>query len=573
MSKEYVENNRSWGLSINEFIWQPNSYQYSENLETRWPIGWITLASNRHSTTITSRVVAFFRNYGICDNGDVVQLDVSQTGFSVVGNLWLNSVLNCCEFQWYLFLARTSWLSRIPVSSFLAGTYWALQTNFITYTIKTGTNYTRLTTNTTSHRLPYVDTGSPSWLVLRDRDGNTISTIASAFSNWQRYVYSTAWDLNNWPYALTYNISANSWVNNIPMYNYYDDKLIFAIGNKVLYIQDLSNFVYLGMNLVVWQRVAGITWSWWYVKVYATQDNKDTKVLFRRGWEVTEEWFPAKPEQIVPLDWYVVRNIVSEWSMDYVMAWEPDFWWNPDQWTSHFFVTQGSQFYKLKSGRFLRRWPTQDFYFSYRQILSNLAVKNWIIYIPCWDWLYSYWTLHKDIPPSIQKDFELRTSTARIVPFAIHQFNGTIFMSYEVAWVPTIMKYAQDYEYSSYEESWYIVGRVFTAWSVSPLKKIEKIDLWFEFQTTPDWVSKPWAWWQIKLYLRNNRNSDWTLISTIQDSTYLGKQTMKTWISPNEMQWLQEFHTLEYKIELIRWDQAKTPHIYEFKIKYTVAYE
>lgn len=45
------------------------------------------------------------------------------------------------------------------------------------------------------------------------------------------------------------------------MYNYYDDKLIFAIGNKVLYIQDLSSFVYLGMNLVVGQKVAGITAS------------------------------------------------------------------------------------------------------------------------------------------------------------------------------------------------------------------------------------------------------------------------------------------------------------------------
>lgn len=569
----YIENNWSGWMSINEFTWQPNSYQYSENLETRWPLGWITLQSNKYSTTLASRVVCFFRNYAICDNWAVYQLDSSETWFTSVWNLWLSSILNCCEFQGFIFFARTTGLSRIPVADFLSQTFGTLQTNFVTYSIKTGTNYDRITTTTSAHRIPYVDTGTPSSLSLFDRDWNDVITFNTNLSNSQYYIYSTSWTLSNWPYALNYTISAPTGISNIPMYNYYDDKLIFAIGNKVLYIQDLSSFVYLGMNLVVGQKVAGITASGWYVKVYATQDNKDTKVHFWRGWEVTEEWFPAKPEQTVPLDWYVVRNIASEWSMDYLMAWEPDYGGNPDQGTSHFFIGQGSTFYKIKSGRFLRRWPTQDYHFSYRQILSNLAVKNWIVYIPCGDWLYSYGTLHKDIPASLQKDFELRSWVTKILPFAIHQYNGTIFMSYELSGTYYLMKYAQDYEYASYEESGYIIGRVYTGWKVSAIKRVNKILMWFEFETTPDWTSKSWDGWTINLYLRNNRNSTFELIKTVTDTSYKWEQTMRCVVSPVELKTMQSYHMLEYKIELVRWASAKTPHVYEYILDDTVINE
>ena len=570
----YTENNWSWWLSINEFIWQPNSFQYSENLETRWPIGWITLQSNRYDTTVTSRVVSFFRNYAICDNGGVFKLDDTETWFLSVWNLWLSSILNLCEFQWYIYFARSSWLSRISVANFLSQTFWTLQTNYITFSVSTSVNYTMITTTTTAHRIPYVDTWSPSSLSLLDRDLNSITTFNTAQSNNQRYIYGTSGTLNNWPYVLSYKITASiGTATTIPMYNYYDDKLIFAIGNKVLYIQDLGTFVYLGMNLVVGQTVSWITASWWYVKIYAIQDNKDTKVHFWRWWEVTAEWFPAKPEQTVPLDGYVVRNIASAWSIDYLMAWEPDYGGNADFGTSHFFIGQWSTFYKIKSGRFLRRWPTQDYHFSYRQILSNLAIKNWIVYIPCGDWLYSYGTLHKDIPASLQKDFELRTGTSRIRPFAIHQYNGTIFMSYEVGGVNKLMKYAQDYEYSSYEESGYITGRVYTGWKVTSLKRLNRILMWFEFETTPDWVSKSWSWWTINLYLRKDRNSAFVLIKSIVDDNYRWSQTMRAIIWPTEMKWMEKFYTLEYKIELVRWQQAKTPHIYEYIIDDTTINE
>jgi hypothetical protein len=563
----YIENNWSGWMSINEFVWQPSSFQYSQNLETRWPLGWITLASNKYEQILGSRISAFFRNYWIADDWTVRELDSSATWFSNVGNLWLTSVINACEFQGYIYFARTSGLSRIPITDFLSQTFGTLQTNHITYSVTTSTSFQLLSTTTTAHRLPYVDTGIPSSFVIKDRDLNDVTAYDTWQTNNQWYIWSTSGLLNNWPYAVQYKVTASVWeATTIPMLNYYDDKLIFAVGNKILYIQDLWNFVYLWMNLIVWQTVSGITESGWYVKVYATQDNKDTRILFRRWWEVTDAGTPAKPEQTIKLNGYVVGNIATDWMIDYAMCWEPDYWNNPNQWTWHLFAISWWSPYKIKSGRFLRRWPTQDYHFSYRQTLSNLAMKNGILYIPCTDWLYSYWTLHKDIPPSLQKDFELRSSWPnKIRPFAIHQYNGTVYLSYNAQDnTARIMKYAQDYEYASYEESGYIIGRVYTWWRVSTLKRINKILMWFEFETTPDWDAKSWTGWTINFYLRKDRNSDFVLIKSIVDDNYRWSQTMRAIIWPTEMKWMEKFYTLEYKIELIRWDQSKTPHIYEY---------
>lgn len=573
---QYIENNWSGGISINETVWQPNSYQMGANMETRWPIGGITLASNRYEQTTSTRINVFVRNYWIETNGTVRQLDPSTSTFTDVWNLWLSSVLNACEFQWYIYFARTSGLSRISITNFLSQSFWwwNLQTNYITYTVKTTTTFQRITTTTNAHRIPFVDTGIPSTPTLIDRDLNEVSTYATSQTNNQRYIYSnTGSSLNNWPYALSYTITASvGTATTIPMLNYYDDKLIFAVGNKVLYIQDLGNYVYLWMNLIVWQIVSWITETWGYVKIYAIQDNKDTRILFWRGWEVTGEWYPAKPEQTIKLNGYVVWNIATDWQIDYAMAWEPDYGNNSNQGTWHLFAISGGTSYKIKSGRFLRRWPTQDFYFSYRQIYSNLTMKNWILYVPCGDWLYSYGTLHKDIGPSMQKDFDLRTSgTTKIIPFAIHQYNGTVYMSYQAQDTTyKVMKYAQDYEYASYEESWSITSRVFTGGSVTLLKRIDKIMLWFEFETTPDWVSKSWSWGTIRVYLRNNRNSNRSLVKTITDTNYKWTQTMRAEIGVNDVWALKDFYVLEYKIEIERWDQTKTPHIYEFVLNYSV---
>lgn len=571
---QYIENNWSGGISINETVWQANSYQMGANMESRWPIGWLTLTSNRYEQTIGSRITAYIRNYWIADDGTVRQLDPSSSTFTSVWNLWLSSVINACEFQWYIYFARTSGLSRISTTSFLAQSFWSLQTNYITYTIKTTTSFQRITTTTNAHRIPFVDTGSPWIPTLVDRDLNEVTTFSAVATNNQRYIYSsTGSSLNNWPYALSYTITASVWwATTIPMLNYYDDKLIFAVWNKVLYLQDLGNYVYLWMNLIVWQVVSWITESGWYVKIYAIQDNKDTRILFWRGGEVTGEWYPAKPEQTIKLNGYVVWNIATDWQIDYAMWWEPDYWNNPNQWTGHLFAISGGTPYKIKSGRFLRRWPTQDFYFSYRQIFNNLTMKNGVLYVPCWDWLYSYGTLHKDIMPCMQKDFELRASWAsKIIPYAIHQYNGIVYLSYQAQDSTfRIMKYAQDYEYSSYEENWYIVSRVFTGGSVSQLKRIDNIKLWFEFETTPDGVAKSWSWGTINLYLRNNRNSAWLLVKTITDTNYKGTQTMRAEVGVNDIWAMKDFYTLEYKIEIIRGDQTKTPHIYEYVLNYSI---
>lgn len=45
---------------------------------------------------------------------------------------------------------------------------------------------------------------------------------------------------------------------------------------------------------------------------------------------------------------------------------------------------------------------------------------------------------------------------------------------------------------------------------------------------------------------------------------------MRAEVGVNEIWAMKDFYTLEYKIEIIRWHQTKTPHIYEYVLNYSI---
>ena len=342
---------------------------------------------------------------------------------------------------------------------------------------------------------------------------------------WNGKIHRSTTDL------VTFNISYRSFATDTPVSIFtsiipYSAWLYFATWNKVIEI----NYLEVVTDLLVLPKAEKITGFSQF------QNNFRIYTSIVNCWiQYFWDWQSALPDYRQVWENQPILWIVNDWPYDYAILW----------------------FNNLYSDLYLISWTQKQELRVNLEASSTSRILDWylsireaIVYISWWlswesnnYWIYSYGNYYPWTSKSLVQEYS--KSTSRFT-FHCHDTSNSYFVCTD--WKVYVISHNNPP--STYATSWYLTSH-FYQWNVFDEMTFVKMKVWFKLNTG-----------EIKIYVRTDFNSNWSLLKTITSAIY----NTKKWITimPNDMKtlWLWNFYELQIKFELYSWTTwTKTPKL------------
>jgi len=431
------------------------------------------------------------------------------------------------------------------------------------------------------------DRPTTSWYVwdtaVNIKQSTSFQNICYAFWQWKAYeIAPIVWGLI---YDITSAITRTD-PNTSITYNYEDCQVLLNYDNTMLLVADknkLRRYIKVASpwlpiwrklirNFATWTYIKWLTMQWSTLKIYVQDELMRTKIFYATGtFDAEYTWLVEQ----VDADQILIQNVVSDGWSDYMICqnspWSADFALYKEPWANQMLVKN--------TVHANSEWYAHDFFgFPW----DNMCIKKWILYVPMAD---GTWTFRQEY---VRMALYWRTITAWWLSYSkdnylwnYYPWKSVIFWDYLYTscqyWLssPTSKETRVNIEFrpSLYADSWFLIWRI-EDWDLLGMDKENlQLNLWY--------LLPPWTYdinwnltnnpWHINVYLRYDRSSLWLwgwrqLVKTLDDP-----KKMRERLLPSDQTLSAYRNTLEYMIEIVRWDQWTAPVFYEFNLRYNYA--
>jgi len=303
----------------------------------------------------------------------------------------------------------------------------------------------------------------------------------------------------------------------IPVFNVNDTFCYFASSNFLYSFDNALTWITTETTLEAWSKIVWLTEYSDRLKVFVNYNNKDCYILF---WNT--DW-----SERVYYKWKLIKCVVSDWTNDYIVAWDNIYAWHnlqPIAKECWFFTYTGTR----AKGNPLPQ--------------NSIAMNDELCYVLADDWIVTVWNYHIWYPKWVFKEWKFTNKPSSIEYMTI---SNTIYFWY---W-KKLRKIASWYEATGYVESrkyyWSLMSQqkdvncVFIAYDLT-VWKTDSINIYF----SPNWWSEE-------------------LVATITDTSKHFQ-----YIYANEYSRSRNYWKLKLKLNSNDW--TTTPSVYEITMFYTI---